>query len=69
MKLVGHRQPIYDPTREIEEAVFDHFAQGLVDKRYVPSRTLYQNLRLKLAKYAKNNPQLDAAIRQAVIGN
>ena len=62
--IVGHRQPIYDPTREIEEAVFDHFAQGLVDKRYVPSRTLYQDLRLKLANYAKDNPQLAAAIRQ-----
>jgi hypothetical protein len=64
LKIAARRPPMYDPMREIEEAVFDHFAQGVERKTYVPSRSLYQDLRLKLANIAKDNPALADAIRQ-----
>jgi hypothetical protein len=65
LRIAGRRAPMYDPVREIEEAVFDHFATGLEQKTYVPSLTFSQSLRLKMAEYAKDNPQLAAAIRRS----
>ena len=36
LTLVGRREPMYDPGREIEEAVFDHFAQSLITRQVTP---------------------------------
>ncbi len=70
LQIVGRRAPMYDPVREIEEAVFDHFATGLESKTYVPSLSFAQSLRLKLAEYAKDNPELaDAIRREANVGS
>jgi hypothetical protein len=64
MQIAARRPPLYDPTREVEEAVFDHFSSELVTKNYNPSLSLYQGLRFKLVELAKNNPALADAIRQ-----
>jgi hypothetical protein len=64
--LVGRREPMYDPRREVEEAVFDHFAEGLIHKTLIPSPDLYDSLRLKLAEATKLSPLLAQAMAKAV---
>ena len=66
MILVGRKPPMYSPAREIEETVFNHFAQGLVDRRLDPTVDLYKTLRLKVAEAAKGNPLLARALAKAV---
>lgn len=65
LRIVGRREPMYDPQREVEEAIFDHFANCLVDKTLIPSRDLAQSLRLKLAEASKTNRQLAQALAAA----
>lgn len=65
MQLVGRREPMYEPTREIEERVFDHFAVSLAEKTLVPSQTWYQSLRVSLAQAAKVTPLLGRALARA----
>lgn len=66
LKVVGRRQAMYDPSRETEEAVFDHFADSLIDRTLTPSPDLFQSLRLKLAEAGKGNPLLARALASAV---
>jgi hypothetical protein len=66
LQLVGRRDPMYDPGREIEEAVFDHFAQSLMTREVKPSPTVFQLLRLKVAEATKDNPLLAKAVASAV---
>lgn len=63
--IVARCEPMYEPTREIEEAVFDHFATSLVDKTLRPSESTYQSLRVKLAQAAKVTPLLGRALAAA----
>lgn len=63
--LVGRREPMYDPKREVEEAVFDHFAWLMANRTLVPSPTLFQSLRQKLAEAAKTNSILAEALAKA----
>ena len=63
--LVGRREPMYDPSREIEEAVFDHFGDGLVDKKLTPTVDLYNSLRMKVAAASNQNPALARAMAAA----
>jgi hypothetical protein len=65
LKLVGRREPMYDPPREIEEAVFDHFAQSLLAREVTPAPDAFQLLRLKVAEAAKGNPLLAKAVASA----
>jgi hypothetical protein len=65
LSIVGRREAMYDPRREIEEAVFDHFALGLETRTLNASPDLYQSLRMKLAEAAKDNPLLNQALAQA----
>lgn len=65
LSIVGRREPMYDARREVEEAVFDHFAYGLEHKTLTVSPDLYQSLRLKLAEASKNNPLLAQALAKA----
>jgi hypothetical protein len=65
LEIVGWREPMYSPTREIEEAVYDHFAQSLQDKTLAPSNTLKQSLRTKLAEAAEVTPLLGRALAEA----
>ncbi len=62
MVLVGRREPMYDPAREIEEAVFDHFADSLVDKKLTPAADLFNALRMKVAEASNLNPALARAM-------
>lgn len=65
LQIVGRRQPMYDPRREVEEAIYDHFAHGLEQRSLSVSPDLYQTLRLKLAEASKTNALLAQAIAQA----
>lgn len=65
LRLVGRREPMYDPRREVEEAVFDHFAHLLATQTLVPSPDLFQSLRLKLAEASRGNALLAEALARA----
>lgn len=65
LEIAGWTPPLYDPSREVEEAVFDHFAQQLKSRVLVPTQNTFQLLRLKLAEAAKDNEPLRRAIAQA----
>ncbi len=65
MKLVGRREPMYDARREVEEAVYDHFAVRLVDHTLTPSDDLFQSIRGKLTVASRDNPLLAKAIAAA----
>ena len=49
MAIAGRCEPMYDPTRDIKEAVYDHFAQRMRERKLVPSPDLSQMLVEKLA--------------------
>jgi len=65
LEVVGRREAMYDPAREVEEAIFDHFALLLATRTLVPSPDAFQALRLKLAEASKHNPLLAEAIARA----
>jgi hypothetical protein len=63
--FVGRREPMYDPRREVEEGVFDHFAWLLANRTLVPSPDWFQSMRLKLAEAARGNTLLAEALAKA----
>jgi len=63
--IAGRREPVYDPRREIEEAVYDHFAVTLKAEPLKLSTDLSQSLRVKLAEAAKENPILARSLAEA----
>ncbi|HEV2970663.1 MAG TPA: hypothetical protein VGY55_11900 [Pirellulales bacterium] len=65
LQIVGRREPMYDPQREVEEAIYDHFADGLKAKQLNASSDLFQTVRLKLAEASKTNPLLANAMASA----
>jgi len=65
LALVGRRPPMYNPRREIEEAIYDHFAQQLADTRLQLSADLSSSLRMKLAQAAQDNTLLARAMTDA----
>ncbi len=65
LKLVGKCQPLYDPTREVKEAVYDHFADSLVNQRLVPSPDMRQWIVQKLAEASTTNRWLARALARA----
>jgi len=65
LQIAGRREPMYDPQREVEEAIYDYFADGLKTKHLVPTPDLQQTLRLKMAEASKSNPLLAAAMAKA----
>ena len=62
LQIVGRREPMYDPQREVEEAIYDHFAASLKTKQLTVSPDLFQAVRLKLAEASKANPLLAKAL-------
>jgi hypothetical protein len=64
MQIAALRPPLYDPRREVEEAIFDHFSSELVTKTYNPSLSLYQELRLKVVELADGDSLVADVIRQ-----
>lgn len=65
LQIVGHREPVYDPGREVQEGIFDHFARGMIRQTLQPSPDAYQALREKLATMAKDSPWLARALARA----
>lgn len=66
LEIVGRREPLYEPTREIEEAIYDYFAKSIMTRSLNPSSDMYQSLRLKLAEASRSNPLLATALAGAV---
>jgi hypothetical protein len=62
LKIVGRNEPLYEPRREIEEAIYDYFAQSLEKKELQPSPDLFQSLRQKVAEASKTNVVLAQAL-------
>ena len=62
--VAGRRLPMYVPTTEIEEAVFDHFALCMDKYDLLNTRDSYQEARLRLAEAAKTNPALARLLGQ-----
>jgi hypothetical protein len=62
LKIVGRNEPLYEPRREVEEAIYDYFAQSLEKKDLRPSPDLFQSLRQKMAEASKGNVLLAQAI-------
>jgi hypothetical protein len=61
-KIVARREPMYEAGREIEEAVYDYFAQQLAVKPIDVSADAFQMLRLKIAEASKTNELLAQAL-------
>lgn len=66
LTIVGSREPMYDPTREVQEAVFDHFAELLRQRPMQPEGSWYHDLRLRMAEASQANPLLAQALAGAV---
>ncbi|HEY2881968.1 MAG TPA: hypothetical protein VGJ15_06030 [Pirellulales bacterium] len=66
LKLVGHSEPMYDSRREVEETIYNYFADGLEKKVLHPSPDLFQSLRVKMAEAAKSNVVLAQALAATV---
>lgn len=65
MQIVARREAMYDPFREIEEAIYAHFAAEVTSRPMTPSPDLFQSLRLRMAKAAEGNPLLAQALAAA----
>lgn len=65
LQIVGRREPMYDPGREVKEAIYDHFADRLIHAELEPSPDAVQSLREKLAGLSKYNPWLAQALAKA----
>ncbi|HEX3999611.1 MAG TPA: hypothetical protein VHX65_13750 [Pirellulales bacterium] len=65
LQIVGQREPMYDSQREVEEAIYDYFAESLKTKTLVATPDLFQSMRLKMAEASKTNPLLAKAIADA----
>jgi hypothetical protein len=65
LQLVGRREPFYEPTREIKEAIYDDFARLMRDRELQPSPTIYQALRQTLASMSKDRPWLAQMLADA----
>jgi hypothetical protein len=65
LEIAGACEPMYEPTREIKEAVYDHFAVQMRQRRLTPSPNIQQMLREQLAGLAKSNRWLARALAQA----
>lgn len=65
LEVVGRCEPMYEPEREIREAIFDYFANSMVDRDLVPAPSLTQSIRSQVAGASRNNPWLARAMAKA----
>jgi hypothetical protein len=61
-QIVGRSQPMYDPQRQVQESIYDHFAQLMENQVLRPTPDMFQALRLKVAEASKTNPLLAQAL-------
>ncbi len=62
LRLVGRREPMYDPGREVKEAVYDHFAQAISERPLVLAPDFLQTMRLESARLSVTYPWLGRAL-------
>ena len=62
LQIVGQREPMYDPAREIEEAIFDHFAARITTDELQPTPDLFNSLRIRVAEASRANRLLAEAL-------
>ncbi len=65
LQIVGRQEPMYHPGREIQEAIYDHFANDMLRKTLEPSPDAYQALRQKFAELSKSNSWLARGLAKA----
>lgn len=65
LRIVGQREPMYGPDREIREAIYDHFAEQMANGKLTPAPDTAQYLREKVAGIAQFNPLLARALAKA----
>jgi hypothetical protein len=65
MEIAGRRRPMYDPQREVQEAVYDHFALQMNTGTLRQSPSAQQALREKLVRISSDTPWLRRAIAKA----
>ncbi len=65
LEIVGRCEPMYEPEREIREAIFDAFAQSMVERELSVSPNLLQSLRERVAGIAGQHPWLARAFAKA----
>ncbi len=65
LTIVGTREPMYDPSREVQQAIYDHFAGRMIQRPIVPSPDVGQRLRQKLAEASQDTPWLARALARA----
>ncbi len=65
LQVVGRNEPLYDSRREVEEGIFDYFAQQMRVAPLDVAPDAAQDLKLKLAEASKSNPLLAAALARA----
>ena len=62
MQIVARCEPMYSPSREIEQAIFRRFGEGLIHETLSMSLGLKDSLRLKLAEASRKDPRLAKAL-------
>jgi hypothetical protein len=62
LAIVGRREPIYDPARQVKEHVYDSFGRFMVENKLTPSPDLYQSLRQTVADLSKQSSWLASAL-------
>lgn len=62
LNLIYRHETMYSPRREIEQAIYDHFAKQMRQEHLNPSLNWFHSLRLNLAKAVEKNPALGKAL-------
>ncbi len=62
MQIVAEPEPMYDPGREVQEAIYNEFARCMKHGVLTPSPDAYQLLRQKLAAMSTDTPWLKRAL-------
>jgi len=65
LTISGRREAMYDPRRDVEEAVFDHFAACLMDRKLQADGSWFHDLQLQLAQASQGNALLAQALAAA----
>jgi len=65
LQSAGRREPMYDPAREVQEAIYDYFANCMAQKTLTPSPDIDDWLLQKAAELSKNLPWLARALARA----
>ncbi len=65
MRLMHFSEPMYDPSREIEQGIYDRFASGMKSQTFTAQQNFFQMLRQRLANASSTRPLLAQALARA----